>query len=122
MNTKKLKKPNVYSYKCDIYPTKLDIIFDINCIEYLNDTYGWEDAPDALFVQDDDDHYGSTYDLLYNKLDMYKTLLVVFDGIPSPPQMAHEAFHVANGILKSVENFEDVLLNGAVSLHNRMGS
>lgn len=103
MNTKKLKKPNVYSYKCDIYPTKLDIMFDINCIEYLNNTYGWEYAPDALFVQDDDDHYGSTYDLLYNKLDMYKTILVVFDGIPAPPQMAHEAFHVANGILKSVD-------------------
>jgi hypothetical protein len=78
-------------------------MFDINCIEYLNDTYGWADAPDALFVQDDDDHYGSTYDLLYNKLDMYKTILVVFDGIPSSPQMAHEAFHVANGILKSVD-------------------
>lgn len=103
MNTKKLKKPNVYSYKCDIYPTKLDIIFDINCIEYLNDTYGWADDPDALFVQDNDDHYGSTYDLLYNKFDMYKTILVVFDGIPSSPQMAHEAFHVANGILKSVD-------------------
>ena len=78
MNTKKLKKPNVYSYKCDIYPTKLDIMFDINCIEYLNDTYCWEDDPDALFVQDDDDHYGSTYDLLYNKLDMYKTILCTY--------------------------------------------
>lgn len=103
MNTKKLKKPNVYSYTCDIYPTKLDIIFDIKCIEYLNNTYGWEEAPDATFVEDNDDQYGSTYDLLYNKETMLKTILVVFDGIPSPPQMAHEAFHVANGILKSID-------------------
>lgn len=102
MSMKKLKKPNVYSYRCDIYPTKLDIIFDIDCIDFLNATYGWGEAPDASFVQDDDDNYGMTYDLLYNKIDMHKTVLVVFDGIPKPPQMAHEAFHVMNGIFKSV--------------------
>lgn len=102
MSMKKLKKPNVYSYKCDIYPTKLDIIFDIDCIDFLNATYGWGEAPDASFVQDEGDHYGMTYDLLYNKIDMHKTVLVVFDGIPKPPQMAHEAFHVMNGIFKSV--------------------
>lgn len=102
MNMKKLKKPNVYSYKCDIYPTKLDIMFDIDCIDFLNTTYGWNESPDASFVQDDDDCYGTTYDLLYNKIDMYKTVLVVFDGIPKPSQMAHEAFHVMNGIFKSV--------------------
>lgn len=103
MSMKKLKKPNVYSYRCDIYPTKLDIIFDIDCIDFLNATYGWGEAPDASFVQYDDDHYGMTYDLLYNKIDMHKTVLVVFDGIPSPPQMAHEAFHVMNGIFKDVD-------------------
>lgn len=86
-----------------LYPTKLDIIFDIKCIEYLNNTYGWEEAPDAAFVEDEGDHYGSTYGLLYNKETMLKTILVVFDGIPNPPQMAHEAFHVANGILKSID-------------------
>lgn len=102
MSMKKLKKPNVYSYRCDIYPTKLDIIFDIDCIDFLNATYGWGEAPDASFVQDNDDYYGMTYDLLYNKIDMHKTVLVVFDGIPKPPQMAHEAFHVMNGIFKSV--------------------
>ncbi len=103
MSMKKLKKPNVYSYKCDIYPTKLDIIFDIDCIDFLNATYGWGEAPDASFVQDGDDHYGMTYDLLYNKIDMHKTVLVVFDGIPNPPQMAHEAFHVMNGIFKDID-------------------
>lgn len=100
---KKLKKSNVYSYTCDIYPTKLDIMFDINNIEYMNNTYGWGEDPEATFIADNDDQYGSTYDLLYNKIDNYKTILVVFDGIPNPPQMAHEAFHVMNGIFKSVD-------------------
>lgn len=99
---KKLKKPNVYSYKCDVYPTNLDIIFNIDCIDYMNATYGWTKDPEACFIADDDDSYGSTYDLLYNKNTNYKTILVVFDGIPNSPQMAHEAFHVANGVFKSV--------------------
>ena len=67
MSTKKSKKPNVYSYKCDIYPTKLDIMFDINCIDFMNETYGWAEDPESKFIADDSDHYGSTYDLLYNK-------------------------------------------------------
>ena len=46
MSTKKSKKPNVYSYKCDIYPTKLDIMFDINYIDFMNDTYAWSDDPE----------------------------------------------------------------------------
>ena len=100
---KKLKKPNVYSYKCDIYHTKLDIMFDIHHIDFMNDIYGWMEDPKAEFIADDSDHYGSTYDLLYNKNDYYKTVLVVFDGIPNPPQMAHEAFHVMNGIFKDVD-------------------
>ena len=100
---KKLKKPNTYSYTCDIYPTKLDIMFDINSIEYMNNTYGWIEDPEAMFVADGGDQYGSTYDLLYNKIDNCKTILVVFDGIPSPPQMSHEAFHVMNGIFKSID-------------------
>ena len=100
---KKLKKPNTYSYTCDIYPTKLDIMFDINSIEYMNNTYGWMEDPEAMFVADGGDQYGSTYDLLYNKIDNCKTILVVFDGIPNPPQMAHEAFHVMNGIFKSID-------------------
>lgn len=103
MSTKKSKKPNVYSYKCDIYPTKLDIMFDINHIDFMNETYGWAEDPESKFIADDSDHYGSTYDLLYNKNNYYKTVLVVFDGIPKPPQMAHEAFHVMNGIFKSVD-------------------
>lgn len=100
---KKLKKPNIYSYKCDVYPTKLDIMFDTNTIDYMNATYGWTRDPEAVFVSDDGDQYGSTYDLLYNKNTSEKTILVVFDGVPSPPQMAHEAFHVMNGILKDVD-------------------
>ena len=99
---KKLKKPNVYSYKCDIYPTYLDIIFNIDCIDYINATYGCINDPDCRFIADDDDVYGNTYDLLYNKNTNYKTILVAFDGIPKSPQMAHEAFHVANGVFKSV--------------------
>lgn len=107
---KKTKKPNVYSYDCSIYPTKLDIIFDIDQIDYLNDNYGWGNNPEAEFVREDSDMYGCTYDLLYNKNNCMKTILVVFDGIPKPQQMAHEAFHVMNGILKSVDlefNFSD---------------
>lgn len=100
---KKQKKPNVYSYKCDVYPTCLDIIFDINQIDYMNATYGWTKDPEANFVADERDMYGSTYDLLYNKNTSEKTILVVFDGIPTPPEMAHEAFHVMNGIFKDVD-------------------
>lgn len=100
---KKLKKPNVYSYKCDIYPTCLDIMFDINRVDYMNNTYGWINDPEAVFVQDNDDQYGSTYDLLYNKTNNYKTILVCFNGIPTAPQMAHEAFHVMGGIFKDVD-------------------
>ena len=40
---------------------------------------------------------------MYNKNTGYKTILVVFDGIPKPAQMAHEAFHVMNGIFKEVD-------------------
>lgn len=100
-----MKKQNtrVYSYDCSVYPTKLDIMFDINNIDYMNDNYAWESDPECKFVFDDDDQYGSTYDLLYNKKTKHKTILVVFDGIPSPSQMAHEAFHVMNGIFKSVD-------------------
>lgn len=100
-----MKKQNtrVYSYDCNVYPTKLDIMFDINKIDYMNDNYAWTKDPDAKFILDDDDQYGSTYDLLYNKNTGYKTILVVFDGIPAPQQMAHEAFHVMNGIFKDVD-------------------
>lgn len=100
---KKLKKPNVYLYKCDVYPTTLDIMFDMHQIDYMNATYAWMRDPEATFVSDNDDQYGSTYDLLYNKNTGYKTILVVFDGMPNAPQMAHEAFHVANGIFKAVD-------------------
>ena len=99
----KKRKPNVYSYACDIYPTCLDVMFDIDTIDYMNDTYGWTENPYAEFVQDDDDRYGATYDLLYNKNNSKKTILVVSDGIPSAPQMAHEAFHVMNGIYKDID-------------------
>ena len=100
-----MKKQNtrVYSYDCSVYPTKLDIMFDINEIDYMNDNYAWAKDPDAKFISDDRDQYGSTYDLLYNKNTGYKTILVVFDGIPKPEQMAHEAFHVMNGIFKDVD-------------------
>ena len=100
-----MKKQNtrVYSYDCNVYPTKLDIMFDIDEIDYMNDNYAWTKDPDAKFISDDDDQYGSTYDLLYNKNTGYKTILVVFDGIPKPAQMAHEAFHVMNGIFKDVD-------------------
>ncbi len=100
-----MKKQNtrVYSYDCSVYPTKLDIMFDINNIDYMNNNYAWESDPECKFVFDDDDQYGLTYDLLYNKKTKHKTILVVFDGIPSPPQMAHEAFHVMNGVFKSVD-------------------
>ena len=100
-----MKKQNtrVYSYNCDIYPTKLDIMFDINEIDYMNDNYAWRKDPESKFILDDDDQYGMTYDLLYNKKTGYKTILVVFDGIPAPQQMAHEAFHVMNGIFKDVD-------------------
>lgn len=39
-----MKKQNtrVYSYDCSVYPTKLDIMFDINNIDYMNDNYAWE--------------------------------------------------------------------------------
>lgn len=100
-----MKKQNtrVYSYNCDIYPTKLDIMFDINEIDYMNDNYAWRKDPESKFILDDDDQYGMTYDLLYNKKTGYKTISVVFDGIPAPQQMAHEAFHVMNGIFKDVD-------------------
>lgn len=100
-----MKKQNtrVYSYDCSVYPTKLDIMFDINEIDYMNDNYAWAKDPDAKFILDDGDQYGSTYDLLHNKNTGYKTILVVFDGIPKPEQMAHEAFHVMNGIFKDVD-------------------
>lgn len=100
-----MKKQNtrVYSYDCSVYPTKLDIMFDINEIDYMNDNYAWAKDPDAKFISDDGDQYGSTYDLLYNKNTGYKTILVVFDGIPKSEQMAHEAFHVMNGIFKDVD-------------------
>lgn len=98
-----MKKPKVYSYKCDIYPIQLDIIFDIDCIEYLNSTYCWVEDPEASFVKDENDAYGMTYDLLYNRNTNKRTVLVIFDGIPEPPQMAHEAFHVMNAVMKEVE-------------------
>lgn len=97
-----MKKPNVYSHKCDIYPIQLDVIFDIDCIEYLNSTYGWVENPEASFVKEDTDAYGLTYDLLYNKNTNKRTVLVVFDGIPKPAQMAHESFHIMNAVMKEV--------------------
>lgn len=55
-----MKKQNtrVYSYDCSVYPTKLDIMFDINNIDYMNNNYAWESDPECKFVFDDD-QYGS---------------------------------------------------------------
>lgn len=78
-------------------------MFDISRVDYMNDNYAWQSDPEATFVQDDSDPYGLTYDLLFNRKTNQRTILVVFDGIPNPPQMAHEAFHVMNGILKEVD-------------------
>lgn len=99
---KKLKQPNVYSYECSVYPVELDILFDTSRIDYLNTTYSWPKDPDAVFDYEDSDAYGYTYDQLMNNTTHKRTVLVVFDGIPNAPQMAHESFHVMNGIFKEV--------------------
>jgi hypothetical protein len=99
---KKLKQPNVYSYKCSVYPVNLDVIFDAHQADYLNSKYYWSQDPEATFVYEDDNAYGATYDLVATKDTNIRTVLVVFDGIPNAPQMSHEAFHVMNGIFKEV--------------------
>lgn len=78
-------------------------MFDTNQIEYMNNTYCDINNPDAIFYKSPEDAYGSTYDLLKNKETGCNTILVVFDGLPHEPEMAHESFHVMNGILKYVD-------------------
>lgn len=112
---KKLKNPNVYSYECSIYPETLDILFEQDCVDYINHTYLWQKDPEATFQADDyTGSFGVTYDLLYNRANGKRTVLVMFDGIPNIPQMVHEAFHAMNGIFKDVNlefNFSDSASN-----------
>lgn len=97
-----MKKSKIYSYKCDIYPVTLDIICTADCIEQINSTYEYA-GDSSIKLEHDTDMYGCTYDRLFNKNTDERTILVVANGYMTPAQMAHEAFHVMNGVLKIVD-------------------
>lgn len=78
-------------------------MFETNQVDFLNTNYGCVKNLDATFDYEDQNAYGYTYDYLFNKKTDKNTVLVIFDGIPNIPQMAHEAFHVMNGIFKYVD-------------------
>lgn len=98
-----MKKPKIYSYNQAIYPVKLDVIFDDIDEDTLNKLYGWASNPTVKLECDAINKFGDTYDDLYNKKTHSRTILVLFYEEPTVECIAHEAFHVMNGVMKAAD-------------------